>query len=509
MLTLTIRFLAGRYYATGWDHQVNEGTIEWPPAPWRLLRALVAASYRLGDGVEPGRLSALLEPLAESLPVYAVPAWGEGHARHYMPLDNKGLPGDKSALVFNAFVAPGSGADAPDGALAVVWEDVSLDDEAFELLRVLCEQLGYVGRAESWAEVTPSREPSDATINCRPAGDEVRGERVRLMAPARRAEHLAWYEQETGGRKSKLPRTLLEVLGQDTGELRKAAWSSVPGARWVVYDLARKRAKRRAPASAGPPPTCALYRLSGPVLPSVTKTLQVGDRFHQSLVSWSSMLNPAERPMEVFVGPKEREPDSRDSPHAAVMPFDGTGDGRLDHVLVYAPLGFDEPARRALEYGRTLRGVGAYKYRVTLIGLWREDELSSMDEHELPPMLRSARRWRSATPFVLTRHPKLRADGSAKDAPDSQLLRALTSRGKIEDGAAPPRISELDKLVLPGGRDIPWYRFQRVRLKGPKGTRALDRGYGFEIEFEHAVRGPITGGYGRFFGLGQLLPVDD
>ena len=43
--TLAIRFPLGRYHATPWDRSVNEGATEWPPSPWRLLRALVATWY--------------------------------------------------------------------------------------------------------------------------------------------------------------------------------------------------------------------------------------------------------------------------------------------------------------------------------------------------------------------------------------------------------------------------------------------------------------------------------
>jgi CRISPR-associated protein Csb2 len=39
--TLRLRFPGGRYHATPWGHHVNEGQVEWPPSPWRLLRALM------------------------------------------------------------------------------------------------------------------------------------------------------------------------------------------------------------------------------------------------------------------------------------------------------------------------------------------------------------------------------------------------------------------------------------------------------------------------------------
>ena len=45
-ITLKLTFPAGRYHATPWGRHVNEGVPEWPPSPWRLLRALVAVWKR-------------------------------------------------------------------------------------------------------------------------------------------------------------------------------------------------------------------------------------------------------------------------------------------------------------------------------------------------------------------------------------------------------------------------------------------------------------------------------
>ena len=43
---IKLKFPAGRYHATPWGRHVNEGVPEWPPSPWRLLRALVAVWKR-------------------------------------------------------------------------------------------------------------------------------------------------------------------------------------------------------------------------------------------------------------------------------------------------------------------------------------------------------------------------------------------------------------------------------------------------------------------------------
>ena len=45
MPTVSIRFPGGHYHATPWGSSPNEGLVEWPPSPWRLLRALLACGF--------------------------------------------------------------------------------------------------------------------------------------------------------------------------------------------------------------------------------------------------------------------------------------------------------------------------------------------------------------------------------------------------------------------------------------------------------------------------------
>jgi CRISPR-associated protein Csb2 len=69
MPTLLLRFPSRRYHGTPWGHHVNEGQIEWPPSPWRLLRALLATGYNTmgweGDLRDP--MSNSPPPVARSL----------------------------------------------------------------------------------------------------------------------------------------------------------------------------------------------------------------------------------------------------------------------------------------------------------------------------------------------------------------------------------------------------------------------------------------------------------
>ena len=76
MLTLELYFVAGRFHATPWDRHVNEGVVEWPISPWRILRALLAVGYRkLGWDAEnpPERVRRLIEILSSEPPHYWLP----------------------------------------------------------------------------------------------------------------------------------------------------------------------------------------------------------------------------------------------------------------------------------------------------------------------------------------------------------------------------------------------------------------------------------------------------
>jgi hypothetical protein len=101
-ISISLTFPAGRFHATPWGHHVNEGLPEWPPSPWRLLRALVATWKRkLTDNALLHReLPGVLAELAKAAPHFSLPPATLGHTRHYMPWFKKG-PEDKT-LVFDA-----------------------------------------------------------------------------------------------------------------------------------------------------------------------------------------------------------------------------------------------------------------------------------------------------------------------------------------------------------------------------------------------------------------------
>ena len=92
MIAIQLDFPGGRFHATPWGRDVNEGVVEWPPSPWRFLRALLATWHmKLPDLLETD-VREVIEKLYPP-PVFWLPAVSQGHTRHYMPLYQSVLDG--------------------------------------------------------------------------------------------------------------------------------------------------------------------------------------------------------------------------------------------------------------------------------------------------------------------------------------------------------------------------------------------------------------------------------
>ena len=208
-VSLAFRFPAGRYHATPFGHHVNEGLIEWPPSPWRLLRALISVGYTSGawNGAgPPAVVCGLIEKLSSDLPHYRVPPAVGTHTRHYMPigvLDAK-TKREKTTLVFDTW------ARLEDEELTITWCNTQLDKEELDSLCFLVERLNYLGRSESWVDgrVIGEDEPTPEG-NCFPEQHgEVPGrgwEQIALLAAVDAGNFATWRTQQLGKVLADLP----------------------------------------------------------------------------------------------------------------------------------------------------------------------------------------------------------------------------------------------------------------------------------------------------------------
>src|SRR5438045_287111 len=109
MTTIEMTFPARRFHATPWGRHVNEGAVEWPPSPYRFMRALYDAWKRKHADVTEAAMDELLRALAAEAPRYRLPVATASHTRSYLN-SNTFDPTEKS-LIFDAFVAT-----APDAS---------------------------------------------------------------------------------------------------------------------------------------------------------------------------------------------------------------------------------------------------------------------------------------------------------------------------------------------------------------------------------------------------------
>lgn len=487
MIGLQFRFLAGRYHGTDWQHAHNEGVPEWPPSPWRVLRALVSSAFL--QELERERVESLLLKLS-GLPSYRLPSATPGHTRHFMP--DTGDPNQKRAKVFDAFVAVDGGARNPQ-PLTMAWPvDLSSNERA--LLTRLCLRIPYLGRAESWTEATVVDVSGD-DWDCVPGQPSERGHSTTLLAPTPADELAAWSATRAKPKKgADWPRTLWDVLSIDAARYRSEGWSSVPGTRLVRYQFARR--PLAIPTIAAPlrrprdRPTVARYAIRAPVLPRVQDALSVADRLRVAVMSQSRRIVGDARP--VFSGHADVSTNHHHAMYLCASD-DPRNAGRIDTLIISAKAGFEREDIAALQSVRRIWGREGSDLELILLGVGQAEDFGGLNAPH-SKLLGRSRVWQSVTPFIPTRFPKT-VRGAQKDSVEEQILVACDRLL----GVAPAK-------VTPVGDRAEWAAFGRRRRNG-KGRRGPDWPLGARLEFATPVRGPIALGFGAHFGLGLFEAV--
>ena len=488
MIGLQVRFLAGRFHGNSWHHAHNEGIAEWPPSPWRVLRALVNAAY--AEELSPVEVEPILEGL-RGLPRYRLPRAVNAHTRHYMP-DTGSNP--SKSKVFDAFVAVEGGAKDPQ-PLTMAWQmDFAADERA--LLIRLCRRVSYLGRAESWSEISVVDVDGDRW-HCWPDEQEQGAGATTLLALAPAEDLAAWANAESAPSKGRdVPRRLWDVLTFDGKRYRDEGWSSVPGTRLVRYVFADPPFRRSAVPSTRRTtqvrPTVARFAIRSAVLPRLSEAISIGERLRASLMSQSRRISGQAR--QVFSGH-----DDAVSNHQHAMYLSSSDDptnagrGFIDHLIVAAKAGFDEQDVIALQQLRCLWGRGGHDLELVLTGIGQPGDFGGAKDPRTR-VLAESRVWESVTPFVPTRHPKA-VRGVRIDTIEDQLRRGCAQLLGVEP---------VD--VSPVGDPMAWLSFRRRRSNGT-GRRGPDRAFGARLVFDRSIRGPIALGYGAHFGLGMFAGV--
>jgi CRISPR-associated protein Csb2 len=405
---------------------------------------------------------------------------------------------------------------------------VELSPEETALLERLVTHLSYFGRAESWVD---GRLVDGVELDERWCTPVIPGEhdlpdrgteQIPLLAPVPAREYAVWRESvlerefaefEASRGKAPTPRDrrrieepypedLVACLLMETSDLQRHGWSQPPGSRRVLYNrplgiVETRPAVATARRRTARPVQAALLALAsdtprGDVLPLFTRCLPQAELLHRSLIHLLGEDAPA---CAVLTGrdPVTGEPLGGRHEHAHYLPLDLDEDGRLDHVLIHAPMGLDGLAQSAIQRLRRTWTKGDDRDLVVTCAGFGDLAVFAkqlrLRSGRPVPALGISRVWASLTPFVPPRF--LRPRGYLLE---DQVRAELESRGLPQ----PVRVEVMSRDELLQRRLL---RFVRTRREG-KPQPPVPRAYGIRLIFDRPVNGPIVLGYASHYGLG-------
>ena len=492
MLAIKFNFTAHRYHATPWGRHVNEGVTEWPPAPWRILRAIIASWRRTLPDLPEQRVEPIITALAAEGPQYHLPPASTGHTRHYMP-DLRGSS-ERKTLVIDAFLSV-----APGCPLFTVWPAVTLNERQQHDLDSILRNMPYLGRAESWVDASLVTENPGPERNCYipengalPDGD---WEIVRVLAPR--------------------PGIRIADLEIETDRLQRSGRIDPEGAYWQIYIRQANCFTDFPPTPTGtavnqrPSANVVRFALSGRALPMAFDTLRWAELARRSVLAKYGRSNGG------GASPLLSGKDASDKPltghrHTFYLPTDEDGDGRLDHLVVWTPDGLNANELRAVLSVRNLNPGGQREP----VRLAYQAHGSESDFAGVSPLFGKSQVWRSLTPYVPPWHPKMRGprdDRHLANGPLDQIRKEVSLRQSGQSGInelVNARITDRLELIKPmrSGRSRGFrpFEFFRARRSGSQGGGA----YNLTIEYGGPVCGPVAFGFGCHYGLGLFVPCD-
>lgn len=456
MVGVAFHFPFGRYHATRWGTHVNESEIDWPPSPWRILRALLAAVHEAGS--RPEGEDALIALARSTPPRFELPPALAAHTRHYFPLRDH-----KTALVIDGFMAFG------DERELRAWWPVDLTPPQHEALAEGCAELRYLGRSESLCDARLlAHDEHPGPLSAWPASED---EDSRSSSPVRLLACAGDAHQP------------LEILSVDIGEMRRGRRTLPEGAVTVEYRVAEPSA----PGTTAPPqlakPTLAVLRIASGARPPLHDAVVLATILRGALQRRFDRASSGQT-STTFSGRNgdERRADQHRHAHYLVVP--DLHSHRADRVVIWAPEGLGAQETAAIADLRRLRLRNLEEdLPVALVGL------GDRENSPIPDLTGPAVTWESLTPFVLPRHLK---PGRAADTVEAQLLAELGHRGLPEPATIAPTHGQWSLFA----RDRPGRREHRAK-----------QAVGVRLSFDQEIEGPLALGANAHFGLGLFRPV--
>lgn len=473
MIHIRVQFHMNQYQACAWGNLHAEGVIDWPPAPWRILRAIVAGAYNAHlSEKHHSVLKELLHKLASTLPSYTLPP--TTYIQHRSPRPQVNLKTARVGPGKNLYSA-GLLMSSEHNELYIHWSVVLSEME--ELVLSLClSGLTYMGRKEASATLSLVESAPDANTEIDAQGTRI----VAIADPELDADSL-W-----------------EALNLSAHENYGVNRSAVfPGIRQVTYQIKLPQIQKQETSNRNAPQTVTLTVSGSSQLP-FHLSLKLAHRLHQTLVSRC--------PAKVFTG-QEMGEYSKDHNHTIFQCVPDRTGRHVEQIRLYSE-GYSSEALAAIASCSHLPGVA----RGCDISLALADFGSRQEQSD---------EWVSSTPFFLSRFPAVRrgkprmlSERYQKDGPEHQALQYLQhlswlnlkgnpSYHEHEDGLA----LYLNDVFVVAALCEPFPKFWEWESECRQGKKVGRIGYRVRLKFTAVVTGPIILGYASHYGLGAMAPL--
>jgi CRISPR-associated protein Csb2 len=483
---IEVELLSGRYHAHVWgEAQFGMAGPEWPPSPWRLLRALASSWFcaRPHPSSEEVR-DRLIETLGHSdAPEIWLPRTSVHEIRYYQPVR---LGASDRVLHHDHFAVP-------EGGRFWFRFETALQPDQRALLAELLERLRYLGRSESRARLrlVDRDEPPPGVwiVSCRNAVQQASPttyRRVLCTSPDFRACDLwSLRSDEETSEDGHPPHLVDELLAKRMPLPRGARWIeyAVPDAA-VVHEIRRRVS---APPAARDVDVAEIrFRLNRRIPIPLRYVVAVARAFRDAAIETHRAR--AGQLSTVLSGRDLDGAVARGHQHAYYLPRLRPGAVTIEELVVRVPGG--RLTRLELD---ALLGVGRIRaagpdYPITVV----PEAIVAAAGPTTP-----ARRWRSATPFL----PPLRhRRGRDETCVEQQVVVC------VEEvcGRRPALVQR-----LPGPGRLGWVTsvFGHEYRAGDRGwtpTRRL--GFWIDLTFDEPVLLAKPLGADAHFGAGQFVP---
>lgn len=519
-LYLEQRFLLGRFHATRW----NQGAFgdpygEWPPSPWRLLRALsfrwFQFSRETGD-TDRAKLDVLLMALSRAPPEFYLPglSWSGPAIKQYLPTEVAWTDASAKAAAFKKAKTTLNEDHyrtiSPDAVIYWAWPH--LEDIDVELLDALVSRILYFGRAESLTQIKLVRSlPTNPGVKCTLAISGTENE-VPVLCP--------------------IPGKDLDLdnLFATTEDPKIKNCEIPPGTTWLYAKLPeRLKIRSTAKHKSKYPSNLNLlqFAIGGRVFPSQERWVVVSERFRgmvlrerflqitgETNVSYSSLTSEQKASVSLISGKDAEGLPLTDHQHAyfSIIP---DADNQPVRLVVWREKTFTADEIEAF-LRATERGV-SWDYRTPKWPL----KLLPLPFYTASPQAFSSNPhtvWTSLTslvPPVLRKRFRKNGKERPGETPEKITAKMLERKGQPK----PKRVEILsadnqwiertdpEKMYQLKSEWVSVHRSLKSRLDNKDAReRNVALGYYLRLTFEEPVIGPIILGESSHFGLGLFVP---